>query len=51
MPFPELYARSSFGAFATTPTRENAAGPAGFVHVDGWLLVLIVICSGQNLQQ
>jgi hypothetical protein len=30
---------------------ENAAGLAGFVRVDGWLLLPIVICSCQSLRQ
>jgi hypothetical protein len=30
---------------------ENAAGLAGFVHVDEWLLLPIVICSCQSLQK
>jgi hypothetical protein len=31
--------------------QENAAGLAGFVCADGWLLLPIVICSCQSLQQ
>jgi hypothetical protein len=34
-----------------TDEKENTAGLAGFVCVDGWLLLPIVICSCQSLQQ